>query len=168
MALAQWGAGETAAHLARQRMCRGPNQGEGRAYCSCKEAGQALCGCGCRMMLPKFIYGTMLNALDQCADRGSVYFDPVTGERISEVEILCGPSVAAWYRPIPEVRATSVSCVSPPRIGRPGRQSLEYSPSGDPAVATNSRRHDIPSGDRKIHFTSVSYTHLTLPTILLV
>ena len=96
MALAQWGAGETAAHLARQRMCRGPNQGEGRAYCSCKEAGQALCGCGCREMLPPWWSLTPMDDLDMCEERGTYVWDEELEEEVPTIVIMCGPSGASW------------------------------------------------------------------------
>ena len=98
---------------------------------------------------------TDISGMDQCNPQITYYTDleefmpdgqrnPDFGKRLFKTEILCGPTAGAWHRPVAERRPLYATCAAPPRAA--GRVFLEYSPSGEPAAATSSRK-------RKMHFT---------------
>ena len=148
----QWGPAAASETVARQRMCAGYNQLAWMRACSCRNGlASAICGCGCREMLPPAYeprVTTDMSGMDQCSIQTTFYTDmepgPDFGTRKFKEEILCGPTAGAWHRPVAERRPAYATCAAPPRAA--GRVFLEYSPSGEPAAATTSRK-------RKMHFT---------------
>ena len=155
----QWGDAAVSETVARQRMCAGYNQLSWMRACSCRDGpAKAICGCGCREMLPPAYEAratTDISGMDQCSEQITFYTDleefmpdgqrnPDFGKRLFKEEILCGPTAGAWHRPVAERRPLYATCAAPPRAA--GRVFLEYSPSGEPAAATSSRK-------RKMHFT---------------
>ena len=131
-----FGSEPVVAYVARQRMCRGPDQGALHDYCSCANR-NPLCGCGCRGMLP------LLDGLpiDECTERGVFVYNEETGEDEPSIVTTCGPSGATWHVPHPPELAPTASCVAPPHAV--GQVRLEYSPAGTRTVSTLSDRRKM-------------------------
>ena len=131
-----FGSEPVVAFIARQRMCRGPDQDALHDYCSCANR-NPLCGCGCRGMLP------LLDGMpiDECSERGVFVYNEETGEDEPQIVVLCGPSGATWHAPHPAELAPTASCVAPPHAA--GQVRLEFSPAGTRDVSTLSDRRKM-------------------------